>query len=141
MHQVESVKRNIEQQDQWVIPSSHEDKGDHVDDTQDTESISKMCQDILGSFLRGSLGPRNPVEGQGDVQGNDSGQKKTLEPGREDTNAPPTKEIDFFHVSSAEERSVEEILFYLPDPGDGFSEVHLSIIAQAGEQSDVSCCG
>ena len=43
VHQVERIEGKVEHQDQWVIPSGHDDQRDHVDDGQDTGSVSEMC--------------------------------------------------------------------------------------------------
>ena len=73
--EVEVIVRDVQEANERVVASGHDNQGDHVDHRQRAGTVAKVAQ----KGLVGSL-PLNVVDAQDDIHGNDSHKKQTLKP-------------------------------------------------------------
>lgn len=133
MHHVERIVRDIQDRNQGIVLSSHDNQRNKVDNSQSTGSSKKFVQ-----YLTLWSTPRNLNNRQRHIRANERCDEESLNPIRCDAHVQPWKWSKLLHVSRAEERGVENVFLEHSKIGIRLEEEALLFVAHADEGSGVA---
>lgn len=132
MEEIELVKRHAQQRDQRVVPASHQEQGDHVDDGEDTRPVPEG-----GSGLDGLVEPRNAVDAEDDVGRKVADQEQELEPRGQGAEVDGGAHLDLAVVALPEHGGVERVALDEGQAAVGDGEVPLLLVVEAHDMADL----
>ena len=134
MQEIESIKGNVQEQDQRIVASGHDEEWHHIDHGQDAGPIAKGGQE---DGLAGV--PVDAEHAEENVGGEVGKQEKRLEA---EWNGAPIESGsgNLCVVAVPEEWSVQKVLLEFGQSRVGRDKVALGVVVEAGHRADVSVC-
>ncbi|EZF91131.1 hypothetical protein H113_07847 [Trichophyton rubrum MR1459] len=133
MKQVPSIKRDIQQLDQRVIPTSHENKRDKIDGCHSSSSFANRREKLLfrageGKFMQAKIC----------ITPHHHEQQHGVKSGGEGAHVQRRRESVLAIVTLPEQRSIHNMPFHPGPEAMGTDKVSLGIIRETGKTSDMS---
>lgn len=132
MDQVEVVERDVQQSNQGVVSSGHQDQRDEIDDSKTAGSIAEDAK-----HLHVGLTEVDADQAKGNIHAEDAGEKDGLEACGKHAEVQSRGEAKFPVVTFAKQRCVKDVFFEECEHRIGHHEVVLRRVVETGECADV----